>query len=256
MGLLIGPFGFGAPYATAAVCYAISIFGLSFLRIVRTEGKKPDVSLAAVREGIAFVWSERALLSSMTLDLFAVIFASATALLPAFAEEILRVGPVGYGVLRASMAIGTFTMTLFLMVARPFPFPGRALLWAVVVFGIALFTFGLSRWFPLSVGAFVVAGMADQVSMTMRSVILQLSTPDALRGRVSAVSWIFIGASNELGDAESGFLAYLTSATFAVVAGALACLGVTATVAVRVPELRRWTPAATALLREGDGGGA
>lgn len=131
-------------------------------------------------------------------------------------------------------------MALILLVARPFERPGRALLIAVAVFGFATLAFGLSDSFPLSVAAFVIAGMADQVSMTTRSVILQLSTPDELRGRVSAVNMIFIGASNELGDAESGFLASITSATFSVVAGALACLGVTAVIGLRVPELRRW----------------
>ena len=161
-------------------------------------------------------------------------------MLPVYANEILQVGPQGYGLLRSSMGIGTFLMTVILLVRRPFARPGRALLMAVTVFGIATIVFGLSRWFPLSVAVFILAGMADQVSMTTRSVIIQLSTPDALRGRVSSVSMIFIGASNELGDAESGFLAALTSATFSVVAGGAICLGVAGWTAARVPELRDW----------------
>ena len=140
------------------------------------------------------------------------------------------------------MAIGTFSMAIILMTLRPFARPGRALLFAVFLFGVATIVFGLSRSMPLSVLAFIVAGMADQVSMTTRSVIVQLSTPDALRGRVSSVNFIFIGASNELGDAESGFLASLTSATFSVVAGGVLCLGITGWMAARMPELRNYSP--------------
>ena len=244
MGFLIEPLGFGAPYALAALFYLASIACMAALRAPPLLGERSEISCDAVREGISFVWRAKPILGSMSLDMFAVIFASATALLPVYAEEILHVGPVGYGVLRASMGIGTLTMALALLVVRPFERPGRVLLQVVVVFGLATLVFGLSRSFPVSVAAFVVAGMADQVSMTVRSVILQMSTPDSLRGRVSAVSMIFIGASNELGEVESGFLASLTSATFSVVAGAIACLGITGIVAVRLPELRAWRPPA------------
>jgi MFS family permease len=240
MGFLVEPFGFAAPYALAAVCQLIAIACFLRVRAPRTSGERGSVSLAAVREGFAFVRSRPAIFWSMTLDMVAVGFASATALLPVFAEDILHVGAEGYGLLRSSMAIGTFTMTVVLMVARPFARPGRALLWGVFVYGVATAVFGLSRWFPLSVAAYIVAGMADQVSMTTRSVISQLATPDALRGRVGAVNSIFISASNELGDAEAGFLASLTSPTFAVVGGALACLGFVAFTAGRIRELREY----------------
>lgn len=242
MGFLVEPLGFGAPYGLAALFYLLSIIGMAALRAPRIEGEPSDISFSAVREGLLFVWRAKALLGSMSLDMFAVIFASATALLPVFANDILHVGPVGYGLLRASMGIGTLAMAIVLLVVRPFERPGRVLLQTVVVFGLATLAFGLSRSFLLSVAAFIVAGMADQVSMITRSVILQMSTPDGLRGRVNAVSMIFIGASNELGDAESGFLASLTSATFSVVAGALCCLGVTGVVAMRLPELSTWRP--------------
>lgn len=242
MGFIVEPFGFDAPYAVAAGFYFLSVVSIAGVRAPPVEGERAEISVAAVREGLEFVWRAKALLGSQLLDMFAVIFASATALLPVYAEEILQVGPEGYGVLRGSIAVGTFGMAFVLMGVRPFARPGRVLLWAVGAFGIATLVFGLSRSFPLSVAAFVIAGMADQVSMTVRSVILQMSTPDALRGRVNAVSLIFIGASNELGDAESGFLASLTSATFAVVAGAGLCLGVTAATAVGLPALREWQP--------------
>ena len=244
MGFMVGPLGFGAPYALAAGFYAFAILCLATLRTPRKEGPRTPVRWSAVREGISFVRHNQPILGSMGLDMLAVIFAGATALLPVYAEEILQVGPEGYGLLRASIAVGTFSMALVLMTARPFPHPGRALLVAVGIFGLATIVFGLSRSLPLSMLAFVIAGMADQVSMTTRTVILQLSTPDDLRGRVSAVNLIFIGASNELGDAESGFLASLTSATFSVVAGGLACLGVLSWVTLRMPELRDYRPEA------------
>jgi MFS family permease len=244
MGFLAEFLGFWAPYALAAGCHVVAVVCLLRLRVASasTTGERGGVSLAAVREGLAFVRSRRAVFSSMTLDMIAVGLASATALLPVFANDILGVGVEGYGLLRASIAVGTFAMTVLLMIARPFARPGRALLWAVFAYGVAMAVFGLSRWFPLSVLAYVVAGMADQVSMTTRSVIIQLSTPDVLRGRVSAVNSIFISASNELGDAEAGFLASLTSATFAVVFGAVACLGFTAWTTTRVPALRDYRP--------------
>lgn len=242
MGLLVGPFGLGAPYALAAGVYAVGILLLLVLRTPRIKGEADSISWQGIRQGISFVRNHQPVFGSMLLDMLAVIFAGATALLPVYAEEILEVGPEGYGLLRASMAVGTFSMALLLMTLRPFSRPGRALLISVAFFGLATVVFGLSRSFPLSVLAFIIAGMADQVSMTTRTVILQMSTPDSLRGRVSSVSFIFIGASNELGAAESGFLASLTSATFSVVAGGLVCLGVLSQVSARMPELREYRP--------------
>ena len=242
MGLLVGPFGFGAPYALAVVAYLASLGGLLLLRAPRIQGEIGTVSWRAVREGIAFVWRNQPILGSITLDMLAVIFAGAVALLPVYAEEILEVGPEGYGLLRASIGVGTFSMALILMTLRPFARPGRALLVAVLFFGLATIIFGISSSFPLSLAAMMLAGMADQISMTTRSVILQLSTPDTLRGRVSAVNMIFIGASNELGEAESGFLASLTGAIFSVVAGGVLCLGVVGWISVRMPELRNYQP--------------
>ena len=242
MGFMVAGWGLAAPYAAATACYLLAVFGWLLLRSPEVSGERSEVSWSAVREGIGFVWRNQPILGSMTLDMFAVIFAGATALLPVYAEEILQVGPEGYGVLRAAMAFGAFSMALFLMTAKPFSRPGAVLLGAVFLFGIATIVFGLSRSLPLSVAAFIVAGMADQVSVTARTVILQLSTPDALRGRVNAVNFIFIGASNELGDAESGFLASLTSATFSVVGGGMACLGVWGVVWWGLPELRQWQP--------------
>jgi hypothetical protein len=163
--------------------------------------------------------------------------------LPIYARDILAVGEVGYGLLSASLELGALGMSAALIFLPGFRRAGGALLVAVAVYGVATIVFGLSRWFPLSVLAYMVAGMADAVSVVLRGTAIQLSTPDALRGRVSSVNFIFIGASNQLGAAESGFLAALTSATFAVVSGGVGCLVVVALVAWRMPALRRYRTA-------------
>lgn len=243
MGLLVDAGGIALSYAAAAASVGAAMVALAFVELP----ERPDagegrgrIRLETVLEGVRFVRRQPVVLGSMSLDMFAVIFAGAVALLPVYADEILGVGARGYGLLSAAMSIGTFSMALLLLVAPPIRFAGRALLVAVVFYGVATIVFGLSRSFGLSVAALIVAGMADQISMVTRSILVQLTTPDALRGRVSSVNMIFIGASNELGGAESGFLASLTSATFSVVAGGFACLGVVATVALRVPSLRRY----------------
>src|SRR5262249_19940967 len=159
---------------------------------------------------------------------------------PISAAAIVGVGARGYGLLTASLDIGALCMSLVLALTPPVRRAGRALLVGVAVYGTVTIVFGLSRWFPLSVAAYMMAGMADQVSVVMRSTAIQLSTPDALRGRVSAVNMMFIGASNQLGAAESGFVAALTTPTFSVVSGGLGCLLVVAVVATRLPRLRRY----------------
>lgn len=240
MGAVVKLAGIPAAYALTALLYVCALLALLQVRAPAIAGATGRVSIASIREGVRFARQQPVILGSMTLDMFAVIFAGATALLPVYADEILGVGEVGYGVLSASMQMGTVLMALLLLVMRPIARPGRALLISVLFFGLATIVFGLSRSFPLSVAAFLIAGMADQVSMVTRSIIIQLSTPDALRGRVNSVNMIFIGASNELGAAESGFLAALTSATFSVVAGGIACLGVLAAITAGVPSLRSY----------------
>jgi MFS family permease len=202
------------------------------------------VSLRAIREGIHFVRRRPVVWSAMTLDMFAVLFASVTVLLPVFAKEILDVGPQGYGVLAGSLQAGQYLMALWLLIRPPIAHPGRALLLAVTIFGAATIVFGLSHNFYLSIGSLAIAGMADQISVITRHTLIQLSTPDELRGRVSSVNMMFIGASNQLGDVESGFLAALTSATFTVLFGGVACLAVVGLIAWRIPELREWQASA------------
>ena len=235
-------------YAVQAALIAASLAALAPLRSGRRATAGGVVSLAAIREGLRFVRRNAVVLGCMTLDMFAVIFGGAAVLLPIYATEILRVGPQGYGLLTSSLELGALVTSLALTLLPPLRRAGPALLAAVGVYGLATVVFGLSRCFPLSVLAYMTVGMADQVSVVMRGTAIQLSTPDALRGRVSSVNMIFIGASNQLGAAESGFVAALTSAPFSVVSGGVASLLVLAIVAALLPELRRYrTDGATAL---------
>jgi len=227
-------------YAVQAGLIAASLVALALMGTRRRAAAGGVVSLAAIREGLAFVRRNPVVLGCMSLDMFAVIFGGAAALLPIYATEILRVGPRGYGLLTSSLELGALVMSLALTILPPIRRAGVALLAAVSVYGLATIVFGLSRWFPLSVLAYMTVGMADQVSVLMRGTAIQLSTPDALRGRVSSVSMIFIGASNQLGAAESGFVAALTSAPFSVVSGGVASLLVLGIVAAALPELRRY----------------
>jgi MFS family permease len=244
-GVAIAAGGPRLAYALAALLLAGSAAGLTRLAPRQATGERRNVSWQAIREGLDFVRSQPVVLGCMVLDMFAVIFGGATALLPAY-QEILGVGPEGYGMLSASLEAGALAMSLLLVLRRPVARPGRALLLTVACFGLATIVFGLSRSFPLSLAAYAAAGMADQVSVVMRSTIIQLATPDALRGRVSSINLLFIGASNQLGAAESGFVAHFTSATFSVVSGGVACLFVVALVAWKIPELRRYRSASAA----------
>jgi len=242
LGFVLDAWGIRAVYLLNVGLMLGAAAGLLGVPSLPPAGDSRRVSLASIREGLDFVRSRPVILSSMLLDMFAVIFASATALLPVYANDILQVGSRGYGLLSASLEVGTLVTALVLLVRPPILQPGKALLIAVGFYGLATIGFGLSRSFPLSLAAFALAGAADQISMVTRSTILQLATPDALRGRVSSVNMIFIGASNQLGAAESGFLAALTNATFSVVAGGATCLAVLGVVTTRVPELRRYRP--------------
>ena len=237
MGVIAAAYGIAVTYATAVVLLGVSLLFLCFVRSPEIEGGGSPVTWQSVREGLAFVWRRKVILGSMTLDMFAVLFAGVRAMLPVFATEILNVGERGFGLLSASTQMGTIAMALLLLLFPRFQRPGRGLLVAVFFFGLAGVAFGYARTFPLAMLALFAAGVADQVSMVARSIILQLATPDALRGRVNAVNMIFIGASNELGDAQTGFLASITSAVFAVVFGGLACMGVVGAVHLTVPQL-------------------
>jgi hypothetical protein len=250
MGFVIDAAGVAAAYLLHAALITVSFLLLLRVRVPGDAADRGTVTVQAIREGVAFVRARQPVLGAMTLDMLAVVFASATALLPIYATDILDVGPRGYGFLASAMEAGTLLMSIVLLLLPPIERPGRALLLAVGFYGVATIVFGFSRSFPLSLAAFVLAGMADQVSMVTRAIIIQLSTPDHLRGRVSSVNLIFIGASNQLGAVESGWLAALTSATFSVVGGGVACLAVLAVIAAKMPELRNYRTAG----HEGVGG--
>jgi MFS family permease len=239
MGFAAAQGGIAAAYGLHSVLVAGSLVSLLKLPPLGAA-TSARISWGVIREGLVFVWQSPVVLGCMTLDMFAVILGGATALLPIYAQDILSVGELGYGLLSASLELGALAMSAALIFLPGFRRAGTALLGAVAVYGVATIVFGLSRWFPLSVLAYMVAGMADAVSVVLRGTAIQLSTPDALRGRVSSVNFIFIGASNQLGAAESGFLASLTNATFAVVSGGVGCLLVVALVAWRMPALRSY----------------
>jgi MFS family permease len=177
-----------------------------------------------VAEGVRFVRSRPVVLGAISLDLFAVLLGGATALLPIYARDILHVGPTGLGFLRSAPAAGAFFMAFFLTHWPLKTRVGVKMFAAVAVFGIATIVFGLSSWFPLSLLALFVLGASDMVSVNIRSSLIALSTPDAMRGRVSSVSMLFIGASNELGEFESGTTAALLGTVPAVVAGGVGTL--------------------------------
>ncbi len=242
-GLLYG-IGPAVPYATAAAAFLSGTAALSVL--ARTtpvapaaEGKRAPVTLGNVFGGVAFLRRQPEILGAISLDLFAVLLGGATALLPVYARDILHAGPEGLGLLRAAPAVGALAVALAL--ARR-PVRGRAgavMFAAVAMFGVATIVFGLSRSLPLSVAALAVAGGSDVVSVVIRSTLIQLRTPDEMRGRVAAVNTLFIGSSNQLGEFESGVLASLLGTVPAVVVGGIGTLVVVGVFMRGFPGLRR-----------------
>ena len=196
------------------------------------------------RVGLRFIARTPLLASALTLDMFAVLFAGVTALLPAIATDVLHVGPIGFGVLRASQSAGAVTMAIAAQRMRPWRRPGRVLLIVVALFGLATVAFGLSTSFPLSVALLFVCGALDNVSVVIRLTLEQMVVPDAIRGRVAAVHFVFIGMSNELGAAESGLAAWLVGTVPAIVAGGALAALVVGVVALRWPQLAAMPPLA------------
>lgn len=244
IGPAIGGFLFAAngalPYWTSA---ALLLFATVTLSLVRPVHPPPAEArrhpLREMADGLSYTWRERFLLGAITLDLFAVLLAGATAMLPVFARDILMVGPDGLGLLRGAPAVGASLVALWLAWRPLKTNVGMKMLWAVVVFGLATIGFGLSTSFYLSLALLVVLGASDMLSVFVRSSLVQLNTPDAMRGRVSAVSGLAISASNELGEMQSGIAAALLGPVGAVVFGGAGAIGVTALWAWLFPELRR-----------------
>jgi MFS family permease len=213
-------------YGTCLVAFCVAGAAAATYGGRRNEprGQGQLTPVARVREGLAFVFSRPVVLGAISLDLFAVLLGGATALLPVFARDILHTGPVGLGALRSASAVGA-TIVALVLARKPMTRDvGRRMFAAVAVFGVATIVFGVSRNMYLSMGALIVLGAADQVSVFVRSSLIQLATPDAMRGRVSAVNMLFIGASNELGEFESGTTAALLGTVPAVVLGGIGTL--------------------------------
>jgi MFS family permease len=216
------------PTAVYTLCGLAFLSSAGAIAIVRERRVAPVASpgsqLARIKEGICFVRSSSLILGAVTLDLFAVLFGGATALLPIYARDILHAGAIGLGLLQSAPAIGACVVALY-QIRRPVDSrAGAKLCAAVAVFGLATVTFGLSTWFPLSFAALLVLGASDMVSVNIRSSLVQLSTPDSMRGRVSAVNMLFIGASAELGEFESGTTAAILGTVPAAVLGGLGAL--------------------------------
>lgn len=227
------------PYATSASLLAFGCICLS--RIRRVDPPRSAQRAHPLREmadGFHFVWNERFLLGCVTLDLFAVLLGGATALLPVFARDILQVGPEGLGQMRAAPAFGAAIVALWMSWRPMSRNVGNKMLGGVAVYGAATIGFGLSHIFLLSLGLLALLGAADMVSVFVRSSLIQLNTPDSMRGRVSAISGLAISASNELGEMQSGVAAALLGATGAVVFGGAGAIVITLLWAWIFPELR------------------
>lgn len=225
-------------YVAGAVMAAVYIV---LLTIVRTREQRIDrepVTRRNLAAGLRFVFSEELLLGAITLDLFAVLFGGATTLLPVYAKDILHVGPAGLGWLRAAPSVGAMLTALWIA-HRPMRRAGVLLLWAVVGFGAATIVFGVSKSFSVSMGALFFIGAFDAVSVVIRASLLQLRTPDSLRGRVNAVNGIFIDLSNELGGFESGAVAAIIGPIATVVVGGIGTILVVAAASAKWKSLRQ-----------------
>ncbi|HVJ37597.1 MAG TPA: MFS transporter [Stenotrophomonas sp.] len=239
-GVLVGWGGKGLAYATAAVIALVAMAALLALRVeepTNPAGRAPI--LRSIAEGARFVFSNQIMLGAMALDMFSVLLGGAVSMLPAFIHDILHYGPEGLGILRGAPALGSIVVGVWLA-RRPLQHnAGRVLLLAVAGFGLCTIAFGLSRHFWLSAAILLAYGMCDGVSVVVRSTILQLATPDEMRGRVSAINGIFIGSSNELGAFYDGTMARLIGLVPAVVLGGCVTLGVVGITAFKAPKLRR-----------------
>jgi len=230
----------GAPivYAMTTVCMLIFVVMVSTLEPRKEATESRALSLQSMLEGARYVRRARLLLGSISLDMFAVLLGGAVSLMPIFAQDILREGPKGLGILRAAPALGALCTSITLA-RRPIRHhAGKMMLTAVGVFGIATIVFGLSKSLPISLVALFVLGASDNISVIVRQTILQLGTPPAMRGRVSAINWLFLGASNEFGEFESGLTAQWFGAVRAVVLGGIGSVIVTSLWSVYFPTLR------------------
>jgi MFS family permease len=239
-GLLVAYMGFPFVYLLDALCaFLFFLLVIPIRRSTQRRDRSEASTWKSLMAGLRFVFRRKVILATITLDLFAVLLGGATALMPIFADQILHCGPVGLGWMRAAPAIGAFAMALVVAHLPPMKQAGRTLLWCVFGFGITTILFGLSKVFWLSLGLLFLVGSFDSVSVIIRGSIVQLVTPDEMRGRVSSVNNIFIGTSNEFGALESGLTAALFGPVISVVAGGVGTILVVLGVALRWPETRK-----------------
>jgi MFS family permease len=236
-GVIIATLGITTAYGTYCGAILFSAVPLLVLRYRPVDTNRRRVSLTAMKEGVGFVKKNQVLLGAMSLDMFAVIFGGAQALLPVYAKDILHGGATAFGLLTASLQIGAFLMSFVLVAMPPVRRTGRALIYTVVVFGLGTMAFGLSRDLYVSLLLYGLIGAADQISVVMRQTTIQLATPDELRGRVSSVQQVFVQASSQIGAIESGFVAAIATATFAVVSGGAGAIAVAILIGWRMPLL-------------------
>ncbi|MBB5863410.1 MFS transporter [Xanthomonas sp. 3058] len=238
-GVLVGWGGKGLAYGVAASVALVAILALALLRVSEpvAEGQRAPI-FRSIAEGAQFVLSNQIMLGAMALDMFSVLLGGAVSMLPAFIHDILHYGPEGLGILRGAPALGSIVVGVWLARHPLQRNAGRILMLSVAGFGLCTIAFGLSRHFWLSAAILLVYGMCDGVSVVVRQTILQLATPDAMRGRVSSINGIFIGSSNELGAFYDGVMARLVGLVPAVVIGGCVTLGVVATTAWKAPKLR------------------
>ena len=227
-------------YAVVAALYVVGATLIAFVRDDQPARVPDEMTPASLFSGIAFIWRQRLLLGLMSLDLFAVLLGGATALLPIYARDILDTGPWGLGLLRAAPAVGALATSLVLTRHPVDRRAGPVLFAAVFVFGLATLVFGVSTSLHLSLAALVVLGASDLLSVVIRQSLVQIRTPDGMRGRVSAVHSLFTGTSNQLGEFESGLLAALFGPVAAVLIGGVGTMAVAALWMQRFPELRRF----------------
>jgi len=236
-----GPLNLGATlsYVISAILSLVIAACVWSLNVRRLPPAHEAATLKDVLAGARFVFREKMILSAITLDLFAVLFGGAVALIPVFAKDVLNVGPDGFGLLRAAPAAGAIVVSLVMTQLPPIRKAGKLLLVVVAGFGVATIVFGLSTTFWLSAVALAFTGAFDMISMVIRGALVPMRTPDAMRGRVSAVERVFISSSNELGAVESGLTAQLFGPVLSVVGGGIGTLIVVVLVALGLPQLRQ-----------------
>jgi len=231
--------GAGAVYIAGAASYVAATLFAAAMKVRTGRMERGVASFETVVAGVVYVWKNKLLLGSISLDLFAVLFGGAVALLPVYARDILAVGPSGLGLLRSAPAVGAALVAVFIAFRPLRRRTGAIMLACVMVFGVATVVFGLSRSFWLSLAALAVVGASDMVSVVIRATLVQVATPPPMRGRVSAVNMVFVGASNELGEFESGMTAAWMGTVPSVVFGGIAACVVVAAYAFAFPELRK-----------------